>query len=84
MAVIPSDAMADAAPGGIAAFVPIDDARGRTALEASFRRHADIAVRHGRGVILPRRAIKISLDSGFNGPRAGQRKLADLGGGRRR
>ena len=35
-----------------AAFVLIDDTRGTAALEAYFRRHADIAAQHGCGVIL--------------------------------
>ena len=35
-----------------ASFVLVDDARGTAALEAYFRRHVDIAVQHGCGVIL--------------------------------
>jgi len=38
-----------------ASFVLVDDARGTAALEAYFRRHVDIAVQHGCGVILERR-----------------------------
>jgi homocysteine S-methyltransferase len=35
-----------------ASFVLVDDTRGTAALEAYFRRHVDIAVQHGCGVIL--------------------------------
>lgn len=35
-----------------ASFVLVDDVRGRGALEAYFRRHADIAVQHGCGATL--------------------------------
>jgi homocysteine S-methyltransferase len=45
-----------------AAFVLIDDARGAAALEAYFRRHADIAVRHGCGVILEAPTWRASRD----------------------
>lgn len=47
-----------------AAFVLIDDARGRTALETYFRRHADIAVWHGCGVTLETPTWRASRDWG--------------------
>jgi len=47
-----------------ASFVLVDDARGMAALEAYFRRHADIAVRHGCGVILEAPTWRASRDWG--------------------
>lgn len=47
-----------------AAFVLVDDARGRTALDAYFSAHADIAVRHGCGVILEAPTWRASRDWG--------------------
>jgi homocysteine S-methyltransferase len=47
-----------------AAFVLVDDARGAAALEKYFRRHVDIAVRHGRGVILEAPTWRASRDWG--------------------
>ena len=47
-----------------AAFVLLDDARGVAALEAYFRRHADIAVQHGCGVILEAPTWRASWDWG--------------------
>jgi S-methylmethionine-dependent homocysteine/selenocysteine methylase len=48
-----------------AAFVLLDDARGAAALEAYFRRHADIAVRHGCGVVLEAPTWRASRDWGL-------------------
>jgi len=48
-----------------AAFVLVDDARGTAALEAYFRRHIDIAVRHGCGVILEAPTWRASRDWGM-------------------
>ena len=48
-----------------AAFVLIDDRRGSAVLEAYFRRHADIAVRHGCGVILETPTWRASRDWGL-------------------
>jgi len=48
-----------------AAFVLIDDARGKAALEAYFRRHVDIAVQHGCGVILEAPTWRASRDWGM-------------------
>jgi len=47
-----------------AAFVLVDDARGAAALDAYFRRHVDIAVRHGCGVILEAPTWRASRDWG--------------------
>jgi homocysteine S-methyltransferase len=47
-----------------ASFVLVDDTRGMAALEAYFRRHADIAVRHGCGVILEAPTWRASRDWG--------------------
>jgi homocysteine S-methyltransferase len=47
-----------------AAFVLVDDARGTAALEAYYRRHADIAVQHGCGVILDTPTFRASRDWG--------------------
>lgn len=47
-----------------AAFVLLDDPRGRSALEAYFRRHADIAARHRCGVILEAPTWRASRDWG--------------------
>ena len=47
-----------------ASFVLVDDARGGAALEAYFRRHADIAVQHGCGVILEAPTWRASRDWG--------------------
>jgi Homocysteine S-methyltransferase len=47
-----------------AAFVLVDDARGIAALEAYFRRHVDIAVQHGCGVILEAPTWRASRDWG--------------------
>jgi len=47
-----------------AAFVLVDDARGTAALEAYFRRHVDIAVQHGCGVILEAPTWRASRDWG--------------------
>jgi homocysteine S-methyltransferase len=47
-----------------AAFVLVDDTRGTAALEAYFRRHMDIAVRHGCGVILEAPTWRASRDWG--------------------
>ena len=47
-----------------AAFVLLDDVRGTTALEAYYRRHADIAVQHGCGVILDTPTFRASRDWG--------------------
>jgi homocysteine S-methyltransferase len=47
-----------------AAFVLVDDARGTAALDAYFRRHVDIAVRHGCGVILEAPTWRASRDWG--------------------
>ena len=47
-----------------ASFVLVDDARGRAALEGYFRRHADIAVQHGCGVILETPTWRASRDWG--------------------
>jgi S-methylmethionine-dependent homocysteine/selenocysteine methylase len=47
-----------------AAFVLVDDTRGLTALEAYYRRHADIAVQHGCGVILEAPTWRASRDWG--------------------
>jgi S-methylmethionine-dependent homocysteine/selenocysteine methylase len=47
-----------------ASFVLVDDARGTAALEAYFRRHADIAVQHGCGVILEAPTWRASRDWG--------------------
>jgi S-methylmethionine-dependent homocysteine/selenocysteine methylase len=47
-----------------AAFVLVDDARGTAALEKYFRRHVDIAVRHGCGVILEAPTWRASRDWG--------------------
>jgi len=47
-----------------AAYVLLDDARGAAALEAYFRRHADIAVQHGCGVILEAPTWRASRDWG--------------------
>jgi homocysteine S-methyltransferase len=48
----------------LAAFVLVDDARGTAALEKYFRRHVDIAVRHGYGVILEAPTWRASQDWG--------------------
>jgi homocysteine S-methyltransferase len=45
-----------------AAFVLLDDDRGTAALEAYYRRHADIAIRHGYGVILDTPTFRASRD----------------------
>jgi homocysteine S-methyltransferase len=47
-----------------AAFVLVDDADGTAALEKYFRRHADIAVQHGCGVILEAPTWRASRDWG--------------------
>jgi homocysteine S-methyltransferase len=47
-----------------ASFVLVDDARGRDALAVYFRRHADIAVQHGCGVILEAPTWRASRDWG--------------------
>jgi homocysteine S-methyltransferase len=47
-----------------ASFVLVGDARGGAALEAYFRRHVDIAVRHGCGVILEAPTWRASRDWG--------------------
>jgi homocysteine S-methyltransferase len=47
-----------------AAFVLVDDTRGTAALEAYFRRHVDIAVQHGCGVILEAPTWRASRDWG--------------------
>ncbi len=47
-----------------AAFVLLDDPRGTAALAAYFRRHVDIAVRHGCGVILETPTWRASRDWG--------------------
>jgi homocysteine S-methyltransferase len=47
-----------------ASFVLVDDARGRGALAMYFRRHADIAVQHGCGVILEAPTWRASRDWG--------------------
>jgi S-methylmethionine-dependent homocysteine/selenocysteine methylase len=47
-----------------AAFVLVDDARGTAALDAYFRRHVDIAVQHGCGVILEAPTWRASRDWG--------------------
>jgi homocysteine S-methyltransferase len=47
-----------------ASFVLVDDAHGWSALEAYFRRHADIAVQHGCGVILEAPTWRASRDWG--------------------
>ena len=47
-----------------ASFVLVDDARGRAALEGYFRRHADIAMQHGCGVILEAPTWRASRDWG--------------------
>lgn len=47
-----------------ASFVLVDEARGRAALDAYFRRHADIAVQHGCGVILDAPTWRASRDWG--------------------
>ena len=47
-----------------ASFVLVDDARGRGALAVYFRRHADIAVQHGCGVILEAPTWRASRDWG--------------------
>jgi homocysteine S-methyltransferase len=48
-----------------ASFVLVDDTRGTAALEAYFRRHADIAVRHSCGVILEAPTWRASRDWGL-------------------
>ena len=47
-----------------AAFVLVDDERGTAALDAYFRRHVDIAVQHGCGVILEAPTWRASRDWG--------------------
>jgi homocysteine S-methyltransferase len=47
-----------------ASFVLVDDTRGTAALEAYFRRHVDIAVQHGCGVILEAPTWRASRDWG--------------------
>ena len=47
-----------------ASFVLVDDARGVAALEAYFRRHVDIAVQHGCGVILEAPTWRANRDWG--------------------
>jgi homocysteine S-methyltransferase len=47
-----------------AAFVLVDDARGTAALDTYFRRHVDIAVQHGCGVILEAPTWRASRDWG--------------------
>jgi S-methylmethionine-dependent homocysteine/selenocysteine methylase len=47
-----------------ASFVLVDDARGTGALDAYFRRHVDIAVQHGCGVILEAPTWRASRDWG--------------------
>jgi homocysteine S-methyltransferase len=47
-----------------ASFVLVDDAHGVAALEAYFRRHVDIAVQHGCGVILEAPTWRASRDWG--------------------
>src|SRR5215813_5161187 len=47
-----------------AAFVLVDDTRGTAALEAYFRRHVDIAVQHGCGVVLEAPTWRASRDWG--------------------
>jgi len=47
-----------------AAFVLVDDGRGTAALDAYFRRHVDIAVQHGCGVILEAPTWRASRDWG--------------------
>ena len=47
-----------------AAFVLVDDTRGTAALDAYFRRHADIAAQHGCGVILEAPTWRASRDWG--------------------
>jgi homocysteine S-methyltransferase len=48
-----------------ASFVLVDDTRGTAALEAYFRRHVDIAVRHSCGVILEAPTWRASRDWGL-------------------
>ena len=48
-----------------AAFVLVDDPQGTAALEAYFRRHVDIAVQHGCGVILEAPTWRASRDWGL-------------------
>jgi len=47
-----------------ASFVLVDDARGTAALDTYFRRHVDIAVQHGCGVILEAPTWRASRDWG--------------------
>ena len=47
-----------------ASFILVDDARGTAALEAYFRRHVDVAVQHGCGVILEAPTWRASRDWG--------------------
>jgi S-methylmethionine-dependent homocysteine/selenocysteine methylase len=47
-----------------ASFVLVDDERGRTALDAYFRSHLDVAVAHGCGVILEAPTWRASRDWG--------------------
>lgn len=47
-----------------ASFVLVDDARGAAALDAYFRRHVDIAVQHGCGVVLDAPTWRASRDWG--------------------
>jgi homocysteine S-methyltransferase len=47
-----------------ASFVLVNDARGAAALDAYFRRHADIALQHGCGVILEAPTWRASRDWG--------------------
>jgi homocysteine S-methyltransferase len=47
-----------------ASFILVDDQRGTAALEAYFRRHVDIAVKHGCGVILEAPTWRASRDWG--------------------
>jgi homocysteine S-methyltransferase len=60
-----------------ASFVLVDDARGTAALEAYFRRHVDIAVQHGCGVILEAPTWRASRDWGsqIGYPAAGLRRV---------
>ncbi|MDR2988175.1 MAG: homocysteine S-methyltransferase family protein, partial [Nocardiopsaceae bacterium] len=47
-----------------ASFILVDDARGAAALKAYFRRHVDIALKHGCGVILEAPTWRASRDWG--------------------
>src|SRR3974390_1335950 len=65
-----------------ASFVLVDDARGTAALDTYFRRHVNIAVQHGCGVILEAPTWRASRDWGSRiGYPAAELRRGDRGAG---